>query len=178
MNVHFFSARERAEKKIFGFSFASVMELSGTTLRDGSHKLHVYRCEDRSKLYPRAYLSLPYSEKSKLEVQSAQFVRNSKEAMYINTLLCSTKLTQNGKWLPINYEIQSFITVTSPMAENSYSFVSKKLHSPNSSVLPVSLFKIPLFLQFSSRNSNENRLLIMSSFNFTLQYVESIDFHG
>ncbi|CAH0749513.1 unnamed protein product, partial [Diatraea saccharalis] len=52
------STRDKNERKLFGFSFARLMEASGATLRDGAHELYVYKCDDPSKLATASYLSL------------------------------------------------------------------------------------------------------------------------
>jgi dedicator of cytokinesis protein 3 len=100
----FVSARDKTDnKKLFGFSFARLMEAGGATLRDGIHELYIYKCEDRLRLESSSYLQLPSSARdSSIHISSTSssagaFSRSSKESVYIHTLLCSTKLTQNGK---------------------------------------------------------------------------------
>lgn len=44
-----FSARDKNERKLYGFAFARLMEASGATLRDGAHELYVYKCDDPAK---------------------------------------------------------------------------------------------------------------------------------
>lgn len=70
----------------------------GTTLRDGSHELCVYKCDERGRLNnPVEYLSMPFLAKEAVDcIYSLPFQRSPKEIMVIDTLLCSTKLTQNG----------------------------------------------------------------------------------
>ncbi|GFT91555.1 dedicator of cytokinesis protein 3 [Trichonephila clavipes] len=118
------STRDK-EKKLLGFSFIQLMDDKGTILKNGSHELYVYKCEDGPKLQdPRAYLSLPSGPKeggsttpnsicnSNAPVPpspppfpnpaSGQFFsRSSRETVHIRTLLCSTKLTQNGDLLSL-----------------------------------------------------------------------------
>ncbi|XP_050737688.1 dedicator of cytokinesis protein 3-like isoform X3 [Eriocheir sinensis] len=92
------STREKNEKKFFGFSFIRLMDdEGGTTLRDGSHELCVYKCDERSRLAdPMEYLTMPYLSKAAADcVYSLPFQRSPKESIIIDTLLCSTKLTQN-----------------------------------------------------------------------------------
>ncbi|KAJ1522281.1 hypothetical protein ONE63_002583 [Megalurothrips usitatus] len=95
------STREKADnKKIFGFSFARLMEPGGATLCDGAHELYIYKCEDRSRLNdPQVYLALPSGSRETAEgigqATSTSFGRSHKETVFITTLLCSTKLTQN-----------------------------------------------------------------------------------
>jgi len=79
------------------------MEPGGATIRDGPHELYIYKCEDRSRLSdPAVYLTLPSGSREAAEglfqtAGSPPFSRSSKEAVFVHTLLCSTKLTQNGK---------------------------------------------------------------------------------
>ncbi|XP_037792049.1 dedicator of cytokinesis protein 4-like [Penaeus monodon] len=92
------STREKNEKKLFGFSFVRLMDdEGGTTLRDGSHELCVYKCDERGRLNnPVEYLSMPFLAKEAVDcIYSLPFQRSPKEIMVIDTLLCSTKLTQN-----------------------------------------------------------------------------------
>ncbi|KAK4293650.1 hypothetical protein Pmani_033668 [Petrolisthes manimaculis] len=92
------STREKNEKKLFGFSFLRLMEdEGGTTLRDGSHELCVYKCDERARLAnPTDYLTMPSLSRQAIDcVYSLPFQRSPKESIIIDTLLCSTKLTQN-----------------------------------------------------------------------------------
>ncbi|XP_055375365.1 dedicator of cytokinesis protein 3 [Condylostylus longicornis] len=97
------STRDKSEPKLYGFSFANLMEPSGATLSDGSHDLCVYKCEDINKLIPENYLKLPSkSTDTKQSFESnALFNRSSKEFFAIKSLLCSTKLTQNSDLLSL-----------------------------------------------------------------------------
>ncbi|KAJ8866740.1 hypothetical protein PR048_032601 [Dryococelus australis] len=94
------AAREKTDnKKLFGFSFARLMERGGATLKDGQHELYIYKCEERTRLDHAAYLQLPSSAADCTQpsaASAASFPRSSKETVCIHTLLCSTKLTQNG----------------------------------------------------------------------------------
>lgn len=61
--------------------------------------MYIYRCEERAKLRPAHYLGLPASAKEytvDTNITSTMFSKSHKESMTIRTLLCSTKLTQNG----------------------------------------------------------------------------------
>uniref|UniRef100_T1IUW7 Dedicator of cytokinesis protein 3 n=1 Tax=Strigamia maritima TaxID=126957 RepID=T1IUW7_STRMM len=92
------STRDKIERKCFGFAFAKLMNDDGTTVKDGLHELFVYKCDDRSKLInPQVYLNLPWSSEDHSDVgnNSAHFQRSAKETVFLETLLCSTKLTQN-----------------------------------------------------------------------------------
>ena len=67
--------------------------------KDGLHEMFIYRCEERAKLQPVHYLGLPSCAREvTIENNSNSFFsRSHKESVTIRTLLCSTKLTQNGK---------------------------------------------------------------------------------
>ncbi|CAH2992326.1 unnamed protein product [Chilo suppressalis] len=100
------STRDKNERKLFGFSFARLMEASGATLRDGAHELYVYKCDDPSKLSSASYLSLASCASDTARISpvngvAPSFQRSSKENCTINTLLCSTKLTQNEDLLAL-----------------------------------------------------------------------------
>lgn len=97
------STRDKTEPKLFGFSFARLMDPSGATLTDGHHDMYVYKCEDASKLLPSNYLKLPCKPKdpmAKVECSSL-YHRSSKEVFVFKSLLCSTKLTQNADLLSL-----------------------------------------------------------------------------
>ncbi|XP_058454302.1 dedicator of cytokinesis protein 3 isoform X2 [Malaya genurostris] len=98
------STRDKSDPKLFGFSFARLMEPGGATIADGSHELYVYKCEDILKVQPNIYLRLPCSANDKhahtLESNSS-YHRSSKEAFFVKTILCSTKLTQNSDLLSL-----------------------------------------------------------------------------
>lgn len=105
------SAKDKTEKRLFGFSFTPLMDLHGTVLPDGHHHLLVYKCEEIQRLKNASYLKLPFSLKqltvsgnstSSLNLSSATgppFQRNVKESVVVSFCLCSTKLTQNGTFL-------------------------------------------------------------------------------
>ncbi|XP_008198391.1 dedicator of cytokinesis protein 3 isoform X2 [Tribolium castaneum] len=91
------STREKNDKKLFGFSFIRLMDKDGAAVQDGQHELYIYKCEDPQKLENCGYLSLPAFSKD-LEGNHdsvGQFSRSHKEVVFVRTLLCSTKLTQN-----------------------------------------------------------------------------------
>ncbi|XP_015607824.1 dedicator of cytokinesis protein 3 isoform X2 [Cephus cinctus] len=89
------STREKNDKKLFAFAFVRLMEPGGATLQDGQHELYIYKCEERVKLDSLSYLSLPSSAHEPNAPGPAPFTRSQKEAVFVHTLLCSTKLTQN-----------------------------------------------------------------------------------
>ncbi|GAB6029592.1 hypothetical protein CHUAL_005335 [Chamberlinius hualienensis] len=92
------STRDKSEKKLFGFAFSKLMDDDGTTIKDGRHELFVYKCDDRSRLRdPQSYLNLPWNHEDQEDCFfSNQFYQRSpKETIFINTMICSTKLTQN-----------------------------------------------------------------------------------
>ena len=51
--LHCFSAKDKNEKKFLGFSFFFLMDADETTIKDGSHVLCVYKCEDPAKMEVR-----------------------------------------------------------------------------------------------------------------------------
>ncbi|XP_053681007.1 dedicator of cytokinesis protein 3 [Anopheles nili] len=97
------STRDKSDPKLFGFSFARLMEPGGATVADGAHELYVYKCEDVLKVQPNVYLRLPCSagDRQAQGDSPSPYHRSSKEAFYVRTVLCSTKLTQNGDLLSL-----------------------------------------------------------------------------
>uniref|UniRef100_A0AAR2KLZ4 Dedicator of cytokinesis 4b n=1 Tax=Pygocentrus nattereri TaxID=42514 RepID=A0AAR2KLZ4_PYGNA len=95
------STKEKGEKKLFGYSFVPLMQEDGRTLPDGTHELIVHKCEETANLQDCSrYLKLPFS-KASLQPGNNQTMKNSKESFWILSLLCSTKLTQNGDMLDL-----------------------------------------------------------------------------
>ncbi|CAM4734738.1 unnamed protein product [Leuciscus chuanchicus] len=95
------STKEKGEKKLFGFSFVPLMQDNGRPLPDGTHELIVHKCEETADLQdPARYLKLPFS-KASLQPANNQTIKNSKESFWIQSSLCSTKLTQNGDMLDL-----------------------------------------------------------------------------
>jgi len=84
------SVKEKHEKKLVGFSYIELMQHDGTVIMDGLHELPVYKCDNPDRMNPRLYLVTP-----DVSSQPDAFQRSPKESVTINTLLCSTKLTQN-----------------------------------------------------------------------------------
>ncbi|XP_040151946.1 dedicator of cytokinesis protein 4 isoform X2 [Anopheles arabiensis] len=97
------STRDKSDPKLFGFSFARLMEPGGATIADGAHELYVYKCEDALKVQPNVYLRLPCTagDRQAQGDSPSPYHRSSKEAFYVRTILCSTKLTQNGDLLSL-----------------------------------------------------------------------------
>ncbi|XP_035257255.1 dedicator of cytokinesis protein 4-like isoform X1 [Anguilla anguilla] len=94
------STKERGEKKLFGFSFAPLMQEDGRTLPDGTHELIVHKCEESAVLHdPARYLKLQFSKGSL--PGNNQAARSGKESFWVTSFLCSTKLTQNGDMLDL-----------------------------------------------------------------------------
>ncbi|XP_057318557.1 dedicator of cytokinesis protein 3 isoform X2 [Microplitis mediator] len=90
------STREKSDKKLFDFAFVRLMEPDGgATIQDGLHELYIYKCEERAKLDSLSYLSLPSNAREPNCPGVPPFTRSPKEAVFVTTLLCSTKLTQN-----------------------------------------------------------------------------------
>ena len=77
-------AKEKNERKLIGISFMNLMDLNGAVVKDSTHTLPIYKCEDCT--FPADYLT------SSVVVQ-----KSVKEVFTIRTQLVSTKLTQNGK---------------------------------------------------------------------------------
>ncbi|XP_069812400.1 dedicator of cytokinesis protein 4-like, partial [Dendropsophus ebraccatus] len=95
------STKEKGEKKLFGFSFISLMQEDGRTFPDGTHELIVHKCEENTVFQDSCrYLKLPFS-KGNLHGNNNQAVKNTKESFWITSFLCSTKLTQNGDMLDL-----------------------------------------------------------------------------
>uniref|UniRef100_A0A8B9L6G0 Dedicator of cytokinesis 4 n=1 Tax=Astyanax mexicanus TaxID=7994 RepID=A0A8B9L6G0_ASTMX len=95
------STKEKGEKKLFGYSFVPLMQEDGRTLPDGTHEIIVHKCEETANLQDSSrYLKLPFS-KASLQPGNNQTMKNSKESFWIISLLCSTKLTQNGDMLDL-----------------------------------------------------------------------------
>eukprot|EP00095_Tigriopus_kingsejongensis_P008592 maker-scaffold1083_size63694-snap-gene-0.15 protein:Tk08592 transcript:maker-scaffold1083_size63694-snap-gene-0.15-mRNA-1 annotation:"dedicator of cytokinesis protein 3 isoform x2" len=94
------SNKEKCERKLLGFSFVHLMGADRTTIKDGSHSLCIYKCEDQEQLGdPNIYLPL-VARLSEVRLSDQVtvhrgFVRSTKESITIKTRLCSTKLTQN-----------------------------------------------------------------------------------
>lgn len=77
------------------------MDKDGATIQDGLHELYIYKCEDPFKLDASTYLAQPCSNKDTAVshdtvTTAASFSRSHREVVSVRTLLCSTKLTQNG----------------------------------------------------------------------------------
>ncbi|XP_050533759.1 dedicator of cytokinesis protein 3 isoform X2 [Daktulosphaira vitifoliae] len=116
------STRDKADnKKLFGISFARLMEPEEATLQDGLHELFIYRCDERTKLRPVDYLSLAANVReattwNSIPEPGSVFTCSHKEIMTIRTLLCSTKLTQNVdllsllQWKEHPHRIQEALT--------------------------------------------------------------------
>ncbi|OXB74830.1 UNVERIFIED_CONTAM: hypothetical protein H355_000090 [Colinus virginianus] len=100
-------SRDKSERA-FGMGFVKLMNADGTTLQDGKHNLIIYKGDNKKMEDAKCYLTLPYT---KVEVEEketpsgkslhhlANFTPNkdsTKDSFQIATLICSTKLTQNG----------------------------------------------------------------------------------
>jgi dedicator of cytokinesis protein 3 len=74
----------------------------GATVHDGPHDLYIYKCEDKNRLDPAIYLNLAvgsWDTTPGVQEIASPFGRSTKEVVCVRTLLCSTKLTQNGTFL-------------------------------------------------------------------------------
>lgn len=107
-------SRGAAEKKLFAFGYLNLADTNGMTVVDGLHELCLYKINDVylkrasvsdfSKLSePQFYCGLPCTVlETETRVSSsgnAYCIRSAKESCFVETLLCSTKLTQNGQLL-------------------------------------------------------------------------------
>ncbi|XP_064633276.1 dedicator of cytokinesis protein 3-like isoform X3 [Lineus longissimus] len=85
--------------KLCDFAFAKLVNENGATIGDGRHELFLYKCEnaEASKLAKVSnYIKLPSSaEDGTTHTGNSLFQRSTKELVIINSLLCSTKFTQN-----------------------------------------------------------------------------------
>uniref|UniRef100_A0A672RBK9 Dedicator of cytokinesis 1 n=1 Tax=Sinocyclocheilus grahami TaxID=75366 RepID=A0A672RBK9_SINGR len=100
--------KDKSEKN-FALTFVKLMRYDGTTLRDGEHDLIVYKAEAKKLEDSTMYLSLA-STKPEMEERNPSSGKNtqnlgsfsiSKDSFQISTLVCSTKLTQNGETRPL-----------------------------------------------------------------------------
>ena len=91
------------------------MESNRTTIKDGSHSLCIYKCEDQGQLDdPGVYASFS-SRLSEVRLSDQVtvhrgFVRSTKESITVKTRLCSTKLTQNGTSKSFSKKKSDFVT--------------------------------------------------------------------
>ena len=103
------NSNKEKDKNFLGFSFIPLSDEQGTIIKDQSHELYIYKSQDlsevRNKLNdPSLYLRQAYGPKdyrSNLHHDNFNLIRSSKESVHIRTLLCSTKLTQNGDLLSL-----------------------------------------------------------------------------
>ncbi|TKS90898.1 Dedicator of cytokinesis protein 3 [Collichthys lucidus] len=94
------TAKDKGEKKLFGYSFVPLMQEDGRTLPDGTHELIIHKCEENTSLADCSrYLKQPFS-KANLPSNN-QTLKGTKESFWITSFLCSTKLTQNGDMLDL-----------------------------------------------------------------------------
>ncbi|XP_023592526.1 dedicator of cytokinesis protein 5 [Trichechus manatus latirostris] len=98
-------SRDKSERA-FGVAFVKLMNPDGTTLQDGRHDLVVYKGDNKKMEDAKFYLTLP-GTKVEMEEKELQASKNlasftpakdsTKDSFQIATLICSTKLTQNGR---------------------------------------------------------------------------------
>lgn len=95
-------AKDKSEKP-FAISYVKLMQENGTTLRDAKHNLNVYKL-DHKKFDENGldYFKLPSTVdelKDNQKPQTAGMCLSTKDNFCISTNICSTKLTQNGKYV-------------------------------------------------------------------------------
>lgn len=94
--------KDRSEKP-FGLSYVRLMQDNGTTLQHKCHQLIVYKIDHKKydKDTQSCYLDLPsrtFELAANLKPSAGGLSFSSKDSFNILTNLCSTKLTQDGKY--------------------------------------------------------------------------------
>lgn len=94
-------AKDKSEKP-FAMSYVKLMQENGTTLKDTNHSLLVYKIDykkfDENNV---DYFKLPSTSaelKDDQKVQVPGLILSKRDIFSIATNVCSTKLTQNGKY--------------------------------------------------------------------------------
>ncbi|XP_071162209.1 dedicator of cytokinesis protein 4-like isoform X6 [Mytilus edulis] len=109
-DVYHCQARNRAEKKLYGFAFMRVTNNLQIVIKDGSHNLCIFKCEDEKKIKFEKYCKIPFlaedygettKQSSAQSPTSAPYDRHQREHIGIRTLLCSTKFTQTSELLGV-----------------------------------------------------------------------------
>ena len=96
-------AREKLGPAPWALAYLKLVnDSNGTTVRDGTHELLVYKIEKKFDLGNPTYLDLPSlktnqagSHKHKLQQYNNNLSLITKDVLTVHTTLCSTKLTQN-----------------------------------------------------------------------------------
>ncbi|CAC5402947.1 DOCK3 [Mytilus coruscus] len=109
-DVYHCQARHRAEKKLYGFGFMRVTNNLQIVIKDGSHNLCIFKCEDEKKIKFEKYSKIPFlaeeygettKQSSAQSPSSLPYDRHQREHIGIRTLLCSTKFTQTSELLGV-----------------------------------------------------------------------------
>lgn len=100
-------AKDKSEK-VYAISYVKLMQHNGTTLPDSTHDLLVYKV-DHKKFDERDidYLKLPSTKSELVDGQKPSvngLSLSTKDTLVITTNVCSTKLTQNGKYKLVLYQ--------------------------------------------------------------------------
>lgn len=97
-------AKDKNEKP-FAMSYVKLMQENGTTLRDARHHLVVYKVDykkfDEKSLDYFKLLSIASETKDTGPKTQVAGLTPSKDVFIISSNICSTKLTQNGKFSPL-----------------------------------------------------------------------------
>ena len=107
-DVYHCQARNRAVKKLYGFGFMKVTNDLQIVIKDGTHRLSVFKCTDEKKIKFEKYSRLSFlvddyetSKQSGPQSSTTIAYERHKDYLVVNTLLCSTKFTQTTELLGV-----------------------------------------------------------------------------
>ncbi|XP_041370196.1 dedicator of cytokinesis protein 1-like isoform X4 [Gigantopelta aegis] len=94
-------AKDKSERP-FAMSFVKLLNEDCTTLKDCTHELIVYKIESKKAEDTKAYFDLPSCKKdlelrqgNRIQIQSGAYSISHKDYFFIESYVCSTKLTHN-----------------------------------------------------------------------------------